>query len=260
MNHDAPVPSADDPSSGEPRHEAPRFAPLYQQVVGFITRGLQSGEWQPGEMIPGEQELAGRYRVSQGTVRKAIDRLVAEHMLVRRQGRGTFVATHQEPRAHFRFLRLRDSQDRVPNFGSRIVGCRRQRAPQDVARMLGLRTGESVIHIERVLDFDGTPTVLDHIWLPGARFRGLTAERVGSHEGPLYALFESEFGTRMLSARERVRAVAATPEQAAALEIAPGAPLLLVERQSHTYEGEVVEFRSGLYRTDTYHYLSEVGR
>lgn len=125
--------------------------------------------------------------------------------------------------------------------------------------MLGLRTGESVVHIRRVLDFEGTPTVLDEIWLPGARFRGLTAERLDGYDGPLYALFETEFGTRMLSARERVRAVAADAETAAPLAVAVGCPLLLVERQSHTYDGEIVEFRSGLYRTDTYHYLSELG-
>ncbi|MEZ5650564.1 MAG: GntR family transcriptional regulator [Burkholderiaceae bacterium] len=257
--NDVRVSSVGDDAPAGQGGEAPRFAPLYMQVVAALTRGLQNGDWQPGEMIPGEQELAGRYRVSQGTVRKAIDRLVAEHMLVRRQGRGTFVASHQEPRAHFRFLRLRDGQDQVPGFNSRILACRRQRAPQDVARMLGLRSGESVIHIDRVLDFEGAPTVLDHIWLPGARFRGLTAERVSAHEGPLYALFESEFGTRMLSARERVRAVAASAADAKALAVAVGAPLLQVERQSHTYDGEIVEFRSGLYRTDTYHYLSEIG-
>lgn len=242
----------------EPGGDAPRFTPLYMQIVSLLTRGLQAGEWLPGALIPGEQELALRFGVSPGTVRKAIDRLVAAHMLVRRQGRGTFVASHQEPRTQFRFLRLRDADDAVPRFNSRIIDCRRRRAPQEVARMLGLRTGESVIHIQRVLAFEGTPTVLDHIWLPGARFRGLTAERLNGYAGPLYALFEAEFGTRMLSARERVRAVAAGAHEAGALDVPEGAPLLLVERQSHTYEGEIVEFRSGLYRTDTYHYLSEL--
>ncbi len=72
----------------------PAFSPLYQQIKALITRSLQSGEWRPGEAIPSEMELAARYRVSQGTVRKAIDELAVENRVVRRQGKGTFVATH----------------------------------------------------------------------------------------------------------------------------------------------------------------------
>ncbi len=73
----------------------PTFSPLYQQIKGLITQGLESGEWKPGEIIPSEVELAARYKVSQGTVRKAIDELAAENLLVRRQGKGTFVANAQ---------------------------------------------------------------------------------------------------------------------------------------------------------------------
>src|SRR6202051_4271896 len=83
---------------------SPTFSPLYQQIKALITQGLQAGEWKPGEMIPSEVELAARFKVSQGTVRKAIDELSAENLVVRRQGKGTFVATHHEERAHFRFL------------------------------------------------------------------------------------------------------------------------------------------------------------
>ena len=73
---------------------APAFSPLYQQIKVLITRSLQDGEWKPGESIPSEVELAARFKVSQGTVRKAIDELAADNLLVRRQGKGTFVATH----------------------------------------------------------------------------------------------------------------------------------------------------------------------
>ena len=78
---------------------SPSFRPLYQQIKALITQSLQSGEWKPGELMPSEVELAGRFKVSQGTVRKAIDELAAEHLVVRRQGKGTFVATHAEERA-----------------------------------------------------------------------------------------------------------------------------------------------------------------
>ena len=84
----------------------PAFSPLYQQIKGLILQSLQTGEWKPGEAIPSEMELSARFRVSQGTVRKAIDELAAENLVVRRQGKGTFVATHSEQHVQYRFLRL----------------------------------------------------------------------------------------------------------------------------------------------------------
>ena len=86
--------------------DAPAFSPLYQQIKTLIVRSLQAAEWKPGEAIPSEMELAARFKVSQGTVRKAIDELAIENLLVRRQGKGTFVATHAEQKVQFRFLRL----------------------------------------------------------------------------------------------------------------------------------------------------------
>lgn len=247
------MPSPDAAAAGEAH-----FAPLYRQIYGLLTRQLQTGQWQPGQMIPTEQALARQYRVSPGTVRKAIDLLVAENILKRRQGRGTFVATHREPRSQFRFLRLRDEQDQVPQFVSRVLSCRRVRTPQEVARRLHLKSGEVVVHIRRVLDFEGVPTVLDDIWLPGVRFRGLSAEILEAHDGPLYVLFEAQFGTRMLQGRERVSATVADAESAQILCLKAGEPVLRVERVSETYEGQPVEFRRGLYRTDRHHYLSEL--
>lgn len=100
----------DEPGGAAMAGPAPAFSPLYQQIKQLILQGLQHGEWRPGEVIPSEFELAARYKVSQGTVRKAIDELAAEHLLVRRQGRGTFVATHAEQQVQYRFLRLHPDQ------------------------------------------------------------------------------------------------------------------------------------------------------
>src|SRR6201990_2642840 len=88
-----------------PPATSPTFSPLYQQIKGLITRSLQSGEWKPGEAIPSEVELAARFKVSQGTVRKAIDAMADENLVVRRQGKGTYVATHAEEKIQYRFLR-----------------------------------------------------------------------------------------------------------------------------------------------------------
>ena len=217
----------------------PSFSPLYQQIKALILRSLQAGEWRPGEAIPSELELAARFKVSQGTVRKAVDELAAENLLMRRQGKGTFVATHAE--RHVQFL-----------------DCRRLRAPADVARALQLKSGDMVVEVRRVLHFAGQPVVLDDIWLPGHLFKGLTADRLSQYQGPMYGLFESEFGVRMIRAEEKIRAVLADAAVASVLQVEVGSPLLSVERLSFTYGDQPVELRRGLYRTDRHYYRNEL--
>jgi len=236
----------------------PAFSPLYQQIKGLILQSLQAGEWKPGEAIPSEMDLAARFRVSQGTVRKAIDELAAENLVVRRQGKGTFVSTHAEQHVRYRFLRL------VPDSGDEgraqrsILDCRRVRASAEVARALALRTGDPVVQMRRVLSFGGVPTILEDMWLPGTTFKGLGMEQLAAYQGPTYALFEEEFGVRMVRAEEKIRAVAADALQAELLALAEGAPLLSVERLSYTYNDVPMELRRGLYRTDTHHYRNEL--
>ena len=250
---------ADSATARASQVEAPSFSPLYQQVKASMTRGLQAGEWLPGEVIPSEMELAVRFRVSQGTVRKAVDELASENLLVRRQGKGTFVATHAEEKVQFRFLRLApDDGDPTGRMERRFIDCRRLRAPADVARALRLRGGESVVQVRRLLSFRGTPVVLDDIWLPGALFKGLTEERLSGYRGPMYGLFEAEFGVRMIRAEEKIRAVAALAPEAELLAVSPGAPLLGVERLALTYGDKPVELRRGLYNTASHHYRNEL--
>jgi GntR family transcriptional regulator len=255
------LPSPNSPGAGagaSSSGNSPTFSPLYQQIKALITQSLQSGEWKPGELIPSEVELASRFKVSQGTVRKAIDELSAENLVVRRQGRGTFVATHHEARAQFRFLRLMPDSGEVHNPDNRILEVKRTRAPADVARQLDMKSGDSVIFIRRVQAFDGVPTILEELWLPGALFKGLTAERLNEYKGPMYGLFETEFGTRMIRATESIRAVSADPAVAQMLGVAAGAPLLSLERVSFTYGDKPVEVRKGLYLTDRHHYQNEL--
>lgn len=237
---------------------SPTFSPLYQQIKALIMQSLQSGEWKPGDMIPSEMELAARYKVSQGTVRKAIDELAADNLVARRQGKGTFVTTHHEDVVKFRFLRLVPDEGE-PHYGaSRVLECKRLRAPAEIARLLDLRTGDSVVQIRRVLTFSGEATVLDEIWLVGASFKGLTAEKLTEWKGPMYALFEAEFGTRMIRATEKIRAVAADDTAASLLSVATGSPLLSVERVSFTYGDRPVEVRRALYVTTRHYYQNDL--
>lgn len=237
--------------------QGPAFSPLYQQIKALILQGLEQGEWRPGEAIPSEFELAARFKVSQGTVRKAVDELATEHLLVRRQGRGTFVATHAEQQVQYRFLRLHPDCGSAAGEGPAerdFVECRRTRASAEVARALGLRTGDAVLQSRRLLRFGGVPTILEDSWLPAGPFKGLTAERLMAYHGPMYALFESEFGVRMVRADEKIRAVLPDAAQARLLEVEASTPLLSVERLAFTYNDAPMELRRGLYRTDTHHY------
>ena len=243
-----------------PRHaaESPAFSPLYRQIKALMTRSLQLGEWHPGDAIPSEIELAVRFKVSQGTVRKAIDELAADNLLVRRQGKGTYVATHAEEKIQFRFLRLTPDDGETGGLERRFIDCRRQRPSAEVARALHLRTSDATIQVRRLLSFRGKPVVLDDIWLPGVLFKGLTAERLSEYRGPMYGLFESEFGVRMIRAEEKIRAVAADAAAAELLALGAGAPLLSVERLAMTYGDQPVELRRGLYSTAAHYYRNEL--
>lgn len=257
-----PPPSADSAQAGTAFPPGtPAFSPLYQQIKGLILQSLQAGEWKPAEAIPSEMELAARFRVSQGTVRKAIDELAAENLVVRRQGKGTFVATHSEHQVQYRFLRLKPDSGHPDSEGPaqrNIIECKRVRASADVARALALRTGDAVLQVRRVLSFGGVPTILEDLWLPGQAFKGLTTTQMAQYQGPTYAMFEEAFGVRMVRAVENIRAVVPDEVQRELLQVAAGTPLLSVERIAYTYSDQPMELRRGLYRTDSHHYRNEL--
>lgn len=251
------APSEGAASSGAAGSPTPAFSPLYQQIKGLILQSLQQGEWKPGEAIPSEMELAARFRVSQGTVRKAIDELASENLVTRRQGKGTFVATHAERHVQYRFLKLLpDTGDaRVEGPAQRsIIDCRRVRSSAEIARTLSLRSGDAVVQVRRILSFSSVPTILEDIWLPGQAFKGLTAEQMADYAGPTYAMFELDYGVRMVRAEEKIRAVLPDEEQARLLGVTTATPLLSVERVAYTYNDVPMELRRGLYRTDAHHY------
>lgn len=238
--------------------ESPTFSPLYRQIKGLMLQALENGEWRPGEAIPSEMELAVRFNVSQGTVRKAIDEMAAENLLVRRQGKGTYVASHNDPRAFFRFLRLVPLAGGIEPSCSIPLECWRAKAGSEAARVLGLKLGDPIIIVRRLLEFSEKPVVVDEIYLSGEVFPGLSLEVLKEHQGSLYSLFETRFGVRMIRAEERLRAVAADRASAELLRVPEGSPLLSVERISFTYGDRPVEWRRGLYATAAHCYLNEL--
>ncbi|MDR3213542.1 MAG: GntR family transcriptional regulator [Azoarcus sp.] len=237
---------------------SPTFSPLYRQIKSLILQALEVGEWRPGQAIPSEQELALRFNVSQGTVRKAVDEMAAENILVRKQGKGTYVASHNDPRQMYRFLRLVPEEGHLTHPKSVPIDCWRAKAGQEAARLLAITPGTPIIIVRRVLKFEQKPIVADEIYLPEEIFQGLNLEMLQSWNSSLYSLFETRFGLRMIRAQERIRAVAADRDAAALLQVEEGTPLLSVERVTYTYDDKPVEWRRGVYSTIGHYYLNDL--
>ncbi len=239
-------------------YNSPNYRPLYDQIKVLLTQSLIGGEWRPGEMIPSEIDLAARYKVSQGTVRKAIDSLAGENILIRRQGKGTFVATHNEEGIKLRFLRLTAVDGHKEALQNELISCSKTKADNRLAKILELKAGAALIDVKRLLTFSGRPLIYDHIIVPAAPFKGLNSTRIEENNGSMYGMYETEYGIRMIRAEERLIAVAATGEVAKALNLKLGTPLLSIERVSYTYGDKPMEWRLGLCLTDDHHYMNEL--
>ncbi|MEK7691684.1 MAG: GntR family transcriptional regulator [Bdellovibrionota bacterium] len=237
---------------------SPAFKPLYQQIKMLITQSLISGEWRPGEVIPSEIELANRYNVSQGTVRKAINELANENLLIRHQGRGTFVASHTEERRKFHFLRIApDKAGQVYPEGE-LLGCQRSKADSVIAKLLEINTGAAIIIITRVMKVENKPLMWEEIRLPATRFKGLNAARIDEFHCRLYSMFESAYGVRIVQVAEQIKAVRATQEVAGILGVPEDSPLLNIDRLAYTFGDKPVEWRRTLCNTRDFHYMNKI--
>lgn len=237
---------------------SPVFSPLYQQIKALLLQSLEQGEWNAGEMIPSEVDLALRYKVSQGTVRKAIDELTADNLLVRRQGRGTFVATHQEPVNRFRFLRMQKNDDAEFKTYSSVLAVETALPPAEVRERLQMKPNQQATVISRLLSFGNEPAVFEYIWLPNEIFPDVTMEKLVNYKGGLYGWFEAEYNVRMIRAVEHLSAHLASDDVAKRLSVEPNSALLYIERVSYTYAEQPVEVRLGWYSTRHYHYRNEL--
>lgn len=235
--------------SVESVEESPHYRPLYRQCYDALVRQIAEGAWRPGEALPSEQALAARLGVSQGTVRKALDALTAEKLIERRQGKGTYVAEHTQERAMFRFFRLTrpDGTRATPETAEQTESVRRRPAKAVEVRKLNLEAGAQVVEIVRVRNVDGAPAVLERIVLPVALFPDI--DRRLPLPNALYALYQREYGQNIVAAEEELHADVARKEDAKRLGVAPGAPLLHIERVGVSVDGTRVEWRTS--RCDT---------
>jgi GntR family transcriptional regulator len=234
--------------------------PLYKEVKIRITRNLAAGAWKPGEAIPSEPRLAEQFNVSTGTIRKAIDELVAERILVRQQGRGTFVATHTEDRTLFYFFHIvgKDGSRELPVMD--LLSFRASKAGADEERLLALARGAPTFRIRNLLKLSGTPVVHDEIVVCARLFDGLTEEIFAQREGTIYGLYQARWAVNVVRISERLSAARAPASVAALLGISTATPALLIRRVAYTYHDVPVEYRVSWVNTEAHEYLSDLWR
>jgi GntR family transcriptional regulator len=231
------------------------FRPLYQQVRERLTRRIVDGRWKAAEMVPSEVQIAAELGVSQGTVRKALDEMTAARLLVRRQGKGTFVATHDEARILFQFFKLQpDGAARVfPE--SEVLSVETAAADAEEADALSLAAGATVIRIRRLRSLGRRPCIVETIVLPAMLFRGIETEPVPNN---LYDVYARVYGVTIGGGNERIKAVAADEATAAMLGVATGAPLMRIDRIATALDGRPVERRVSLCDTSAIAYVTEL--
>lgn len=229
---------------------------LYKEVKRRMLLALSAGEWKPGEVIPSEKKLCERFSVSIGTLRKAIDELVAENILIRHQGRGTFVAMHNRDQQLFRFFNVvgHDGQKTYPIL--ELISFGKGKADKTACEKLGLPANARVFQFTNVLSLNDEPVIVDEITLPEALFTGLTEAQLRKRPNTLYNLYQVAYGLNVIRTEERARASAASAAHAKLLGIKTGTPLLEVRRVAYSYNNQPVEWRISRINTERYEYAA----
>lgn len=234
------------------------FNPLYKEVKIRITRSLIAGEWKPGAAIPSESRLAEHFNVSVGTIRKAIDELVAEKILVRQQGRGTFVATHNEDRTLYYFFHVVGKDGSKAPPAHELLSFRKGKADAEAEHSLGLARGERVLRIRNLLKLAGTPVIFDEIVLRAAGFPDLNEATFTAREGTIYGLYQARYGISVVRINERLAAAHPDAHTAHVLGIRVTSPVLVIKRVAYTYADTPVEMRTSWVNTEHHEYLSDL--
>lgn len=234
--------------------------PLYQRLRDEIAARIAAGDWLPGELIPTEAELTQRYGVATGTVRKAVDTLVNEGLLQRRQGRGTFVRRPSFDSSFMRFFRQktgsRDGTREVPT--SRLLTRQCEQPPDAVGQALSLARKEAVIHLQRQRILQQRILFHEDIWLPETRFKALMAIEPEQFDNLLYPFYEKVCQQRIASAHEELTVATADEATAAALSILPGQPVVVIERLARGYDRTPLEYRISKGAADTFRYQIDI--
>jgi GntR family transcriptional regulator len=232
----------------------------YKEVKEAMLAALTAQEWKGGEVIPSEKKLAERFGVSVGTLRKAIDELCAENILIRHQGLGTFVAQHRRDRHFFRYFRVarRDGERTYPVVT--LVNFRRAKATPAVASHLGIDESTRLFVFTNALALHEKVVMVDTVMLPETKFPGLTESMLRGRPNTLYNFYQDAFGINVTSTDERLRVAAASELESRLLELPPGAPVLEVQRVAYSINQKPVEYRITRVNTEEYEYVANTMR
>ena len=233
--------------------------PLYAKVREALVGRLISGLWKPGQMLPSEFAIAGELGVSQGTVRKALDEMTSEGLLIRRQGRGTFVSEAEDKSILFRFYRLTSNSDQESdqNFPeSKYLSRSLQTANAEERSLFTLEDGAQVWHFERLRIENGQPILVEQLILPQNRFPDLNEQ--ADLPNNVYRFYGAQYGIIVARVEEKLRAVTAPTHVSAHLGLEANAPVLEIDRRAFALDGSIVEWRVSLCRSDTMHYRNEL--
>lgn len=232
--------------------------PLYQRLRDDMVARITRREWQVGVAIPTETELTRMYGVAIGTVRKAVETLVADGLLERNQGRGTFVRRPTFDASLFRFFRHQINGDprQVPQ--GRVLKRGLAPPPAAVAAALGLPKTAQAIRLDRLRLVDGKTVLIEEIWLPRAPFAPLLKIEPEQFGDLLYPMYEERCGVVIASAQETLTVDAADARDAAALSLKTGQPVVVIERLAFGYDRQPLEWRRSRGPAEGFRYQIEI--
>ncbi|WP_426118094.1 GntR family transcriptional regulator [Pseudomonas sp. DSP3-2-2] len=232
--------------------------PLYQRLRDRLAEQIANNRWRPGEAIPTEAALSSEYCLSTGTVRKAIDMLVADNILERQQGRGTYIRRPQFQSSLFRFFRFQTAagERQVPE--SRILSIEPMTAPSAVSQALGLIPDAPVIRLVRLRLLDAQPVLAEEIWLPRVLFQALLDTDLQLHGPLLYPIYETLCGQVVAYAEETLTAESVSDVHARLLHIPENSPVVVIERLARNYAGQPLEWRRSRGHASHFRYSVEI--
>lgn len=230
---------------------------LYHTVKQALVADIRSGKFQIGRALPNETDLSARFGVSIGTLRRAVEELVADRVLLRQQGRGTFVGQLDRDRYMYQFFKIEGLSGLREYPHVRLLSFDRVRASVEESQILGLRGAASVYRIENLLSLQGRPVVHDRLVLPCSMFPQLTKSVFEDRPGTIYELYQRSFGVTVVDADERARAVSLSADSAKWLEMEVGTPVLRVARVAHTFDRVVAEYRVSIIDTRAHEFVNK---
>ena len=231
--------------------------PLYKEVEQEIMHCLARGEWKPGDRLPSEQVLADRFGVAVFTLRAGVQKLAEAGILLRRQGKGTFVALHRTRPYRNQYLRLYSADGMKANWDRELVSVAKASANEEIANVLRLGEGVAARAIYQVLFMlrsGGSVVGYVESAMSAKLFRGVTESLLRDTVDNLYAVFQESFGVNVIGIEEHVRATTAGRLGARRIAINASDPVLRVERVAYTYNDMPVEYRRYNVRADRYYY------